>query len=204
MRIDKRFITTFSQNKYLKSLPSFKEEHTQAVTTIALTLLSLAFFGLFAIAPTIATILELRKEKDDDTFVNQRLDEKITNLGALQQKYNQLLSDFSFVDAAMPTTPKTPLFLDQVQTIAQKNNMTTTRLQTFQVDLFPLTKGQKNAQTVGFSFDGQGTYTDIVKFIASITSFERIATIDSITLTKPSEETTGLRVNMQGTIYFKN
>jgi hypothetical protein len=57
-------------SKYFEKLPDFKEKKIQAFITIALTLIALSFFAIFAINPTLSTIANLQKQSED-TFVEQ-------------------------------------------------------------------------------------------------------------------------------------
>jgi len=63
MKLPKSYFENLTASKYreyMKYLPNLKEESTRTFVTLALTFASLSFFGLFAINPTLATIINLK------------------------------------------------------------------------------------------------------------------------------------------------
>src|SRR3989344_8503364 len=100
--------TKINKNKYFEYLPDLKKEKTQKYSSIIFSLISLSFFGLFAINPTLSTIAKLKKELSDAKFVDSELAEKIANLSSLQEKYNIVEQDIPFVLAAVPKNPQIP------------------------------------------------------------------------------------------------
>ena len=84
---------------FLSLLPTLKEKKMRQFTTLALTFITIAFFGFFAITPTVNTISELQKQLDDSNFVNDALQKKIANLTTLQTTYTQIQPDLDPVFA---------------------------------------------------------------------------------------------------------
>lgn len=188
-------------NKYLQLLPNFKEQKTQAFTTIALTLLALSVFGFFAINPTISTIAKLKKELADSKLVDQQLDTKIQALSMLQNQYSLLENDIPFIFNAVPQKPLVPLLAGQTQSLAKTSNITLERLEAFEVELSQK-KAEKKNQAYAFSLQGNGSYAQIIEFAKSLINFERVATIDVISINQV-EKTLDLNVNIRGKAYFK-
>lgn len=192
------------KSKYQALLPNFKEEKTQAFTTLALTLVAFIVFGFFAINPTISTIIHLKKELSDSQFVDDKLEEKIRNLSILQKKYVSLENQLPILYAAVPQTPIAPVFTAQIQAIANKSNVKISRLQVYQVELY-VTKTIKKDSSFAFSIEVLGDNENISKFLSSLVNFDRIITIDtfSITKDKESKENQNLQLNIRGRSYFK-
>lgn len=192
------------KSKYQALLPNFKEEKTQAFTTLALTLVAFIVFGFFAINPTISTIIHLKKELSDNQFVDDKLQEKIRNLSILQKKYVSLENQLPILYAAVPQTPIAPVFTAQIQAIANKSNVKISRLQVYQVELY-VTKTIKKDSSFAFSIEVFGESENISKFLSSLVNFDRIITIDtfSITKDKESKENQNLQLNIRGRSYFK-
>lgn len=194
----------FSKTKYQAYLPNFKEEKTQAFTTLAFTLVAFCIFGFFAINPTISTIIRLRKELSDSQFVDDKLQEKITNLSVLQQKYSVLESQLPFVYSAIPQTPIAPIFTAQIQAIADKSSVKISRLQVYQVELYT-TKLIKKDSSFAFSIEVLGSLDNVSKFLSSLVNFERIIAIDTFSTTraKDLEQNGIIQLNVRGRSYFK-
>lgn len=199
----KSIFSNLYTSKYFEKLPDFKQKKTQAFITIALTLFAISFFGIFAINPTISTILNLRKQKEDNSFVEEKLNQKFTNLNTLAQTYRDITSDLVYVYNAVPQTPQVTKLVGQLATLGKEEDVEVARLQTFEVDL---TKTEINVQkfsTVKFSLDATGSYQNLLNYMETITSFERIITIDSVSLRKGTDKNSDIKLNIQGTAFFK-
>jgi len=202
MNLGKDLLKSLPKSKYLELLPHLKKEKTQTFATLTLTFLALILFGLFAIQPTLATIAKLQKELKDNQFVNKQLDEKIGNLSSLQQRYNSLERDIQIVVRALPKTPTIPLFIGQVQSIARLHNVAVNNLQTFQVELSQLPKDQRHG-SFAFAVEVQGPSENLSQFLATLTSFDRIVTVDTFSLVGTSEKGTEPKLNIRGKVHFK-
>lgn len=198
-------------SKYIEMLPHFQKEKSQAFGTIIFSLVIIAFFGIFAISPTVSTIAELQKKIEDNNFVNEQLDKKIANLIALQQQYQQLEKKIALVNNLYPQKPEVTLLTAQVQTIAQQSNITIARLQLLEVELVKKKPGptqtgrlgQENFNSYAFSFEGFGTYADITQFLANLVAFNRLVTLESVGISVEQENPFPYRVNVRGKAYFK-
>lgn len=205
MEKDKQIIASLIKKNYLKIIPSLKKEKTQQYSTLVLTLLAFSIFAIFAINPTISTIAELKKELADNKVVDEKLQDKIKNLGILQNKFMELKEDLFAVDAAMPKNPQAPLLTGQIQSLAKENNITIDRLQIFEVEMARTGEAPKtNYFAFSFLFDGEGSYKNISTFISSLVSFDRIVNLDTVSVTKTGEVRSDLyRLSLRGTAYFK-
>ena len=183
--------------KYLELIPDLKKEKAQKYITIVLTLTTAIILGLFAINPTFSTIANLQKQIDDNNFVQQKLQQKINNLAVLQEKYSSLQPDLSIVYDAIPKTTMVPIFIAEVQSIAKNSSLTITSLQTSEVKLSNQTP---NNSSFDFTITANGTYQNMVKFLDTISHFQRVVAIKDITI---STQSNALMLSFQGTVYFK-
>jgi Tfp pilus assembly protein PilO len=190
-------------SKYFKDLPDFKEKRTQAFITIALTLIALSFFGLFAINPTISTIFNLQKQKEDNTFVEEKLNQKLANLNTLTQSYANLTPDLPYIYRAIPQTPQVPQLVGQLTALGIDTNVQVNRVQTFEVDLTKPVEGVQGFSTVKVVLEVLGSYNNLMQYTKALASFERILLIDSISLHKANEKNANVKLNIQATAFFK-
>jgi Tfp pilus assembly protein PilO len=168
---------------------------------LVLTFMALIFFGIFAINPTLSTIIDLKKQLKDSQYVADQLQQKITNLSNLQQKYNTLSPQLPVVLDAIPQSPSVFLFSGQIQTLAKQSGLSLTSFQVFEVKLAgdkPL--GQK--PSFGFSLEASGDYDKLLAFASSLSHMRRIASIESIGMEKDTK-TNDLTLSIQGRSYFK-
>jgi len=197
----KNFLYSIYKNKYFKIPDAFKEEKAKKLTTLTLTFVALSFFGLLAIGPTISTIAELQKELSDSTNVDMTLTQKINNIASLSKQYEKLKSDIPVVLQALPTTPQAPLLIAQIQALADGANVSVDGLQAFQVDLTKTQNGIQNSASFSFGLSALGSYTQVSDFISKLVRFNRIISIDSISINQSGDNKTQLSI--RGRAYFK-
>ncbi len=192
-----------SKNTFLV-LPSFIQERTQKFTSIVFTLIALSVFGLFAINPTLSTIAKLKKELKDSEFVHQGLQQKISNLSSLQKQYSLLQDDIPIVLSSIPNDPNVPMLIADIQSVAVSSDINVKSLQNFAVELAkqkPST--DKKYYSFSFSLAGMGGYDNILSFISSLSNMQRVVTFDVLSVNSTSNQNEPLRINVQGTAYYK-
>ncbi|PIP74291.1 MAG: hypothetical protein CO135_00715 [Candidatus Levybacteria bacterium CG_4_9_14_3_um_filter_35_16] len=202
-KINRNLFKDIKKNKYFQLLPDFKEDRVQKITTLALTLVALSFFGLFAINPTLSTIAKLEKELSDNKFVDQKLQTKINDLSLLQQKYALIQQDLPYVYSSVPKSPEAPLVIAQIQTLAKANNLKISSFQTFQAEIEKSPTNLKKYSNFLFNLSAVGAYQDINMFISSLNSMQRIITLDMLSISKKIDDTSLLELNLKGTTFFK-
>jgi Tfp pilus assembly protein PilO len=203
--IPKDWLKNLQKNKYLQLLPDFKEEKTKKFITLVLTLITLSFFGIFAISPTLSTISKLQKELEDNLLVDQRLKEKINNLSTLQQKYAELQGNLADVYSAVPKTPEVAVFMGQLREVARNNNVKVVSMQTFQVEAVPKVITIKKYISFNFNVSIEGGYENIYNFVKTLSEMQRIVLIENLSVTNIFDRDKGnvLRLSIKGSAYFK-
>lgn len=188
--------------KYLSAiLPRLAEKRVKSFTTITLALLTLSFFGIFAISPTLSTIADLQKQISDSEFVNQQLRQKITNLTLLQDSYKKIQNSLPVLYNAVPANPDATVLVGQLQTIAQNSHVTLIHIQTLAVDVGSSPTTQFGS--FAFAIDISGTYANIKTFLQTLTSFNRLITLDALSLTKSTANDNIYSLSLRGRAYFK-
>lgn len=191
----------FENNKYLEMLPDIKEKKVRFFITMTLTLLALSFFGIFAINPTLSTITELNKKLSDSEYVYQQLEQKISNISQLQNKYRTMEKDIPIIFSAIPDKPKSTLLVGQLQALAVKSRVIIKRINTSPVEL--TRQNKKVVSSYDFSIELEGDYKNLMDYLFLLANYERITTIDSIIIGK-SDKANTLQLNLRGKTYFKD
>ena len=188
--------------KYYKDiLPYLRKEKNQQYFTVILTLGATIFFALFAINPTISTIVKLRREINDSRFVEKKLSEKINNLSNLSSEYQNIQKDLPFVLDAIPDKPEAPTLVAQIQSIAQESSVVISK---FDVSSINLT-AQDASMSSSFAFEitGQGDYENLQKFSSDLINIQRIISVNSLSITEDTQTDQNLEINIKGSAYFK-
>lgn len=195
------------KNKYLSTHPYLTSKKSKSFFGIMLTLCALSFFGFFAIAPAITTILGLQKELKDDQFVLDQLKTKVVVLNELKKQYADLQSDLPIITSAIPTLPYPDLLFAQIQSVAKTSSITVSKLQNSEIQIL---KGDNTStlkySSYSFAISGSGSQDNIYKFIKTLTNMERIININSFSYNEGSG-TSGSenpKFTIQGTAYFKD
>lgn len=205
MKLPKNYFENLSAAKYreyLKLLPDMQREHTRIITTLIFTFAAMSFFGIFAINPTLTTIVDLRKQLADSEFVQEQLETKLQNLSHLQEQYNLLNNDIPFVMDAVPDNASAPLLIGQVQTLAQQNRLTIISLRVSEVQLTTNLPTPPSHSSFTFSLEAQGDYRSMIQFVSSLSRLNRIVVIESLSINKETKDD-ALVLNLRGRQYFK-
>ena len=193
------------KTRYFPTLPYLTPERSQKFFGIILTLAALSFFGIFAISPTISTILKLKKELSDSELVFSKLETKIKNLSALRTQYSNLQDNLTTVTNAITLQPNVALLFAQIQSITQTSDIKITKLQNSEVEILKNNKpNDKKYYSYTFSAAGTGSFENILSFVSNITNMQRIINIDVLTINNVTEKNgQPLNFDMQGTAFFK-
>lgn len=220
MKINTQSLKTLDKKtlfEYQKLFPILKKEKTKQYGIIALTFFTMTIFGIFAVNPTLTTIVQLHKTLEDAQFVDQRLTQKITNLQSLNQRYITLEKDIILVDRAIPLKPEPVRLIGQLQTIAANTNTTITSVTISQItiagqsilqtDRSPTQtdapEGEVSTDQYTFDLTLTGAYGDLRTFLTTLTSFDRLVEIGELSLSRDSTESTNVKINIKGTAFFK-
>lgn len=232
METKKDIFAKLKKSKYFNLIPDLKEKKIQAFYSLVLTLIAVSICIYFAINPTVTTIVQLNKQLEDSKMIEQKLSQKISNLQALQQQYNLIQQDLPILYNALPVSPKVPPFQGQILAIAQNTTTTLPQLQTSQVDLLAKTNPKPqdtttliqtapqilplSPQTIApspapttitppsfsFSLGVEGSYNNLTNFLTTLVNFDRIATIDSLSIKTGTTKTDAWKATVSGKAYY--
>jgi Tfp pilus assembly protein PilO len=232
MKLPKNYFSNLSASRYkeyLKLLPNMQQENTRIVTTLIFTFFALSFFGIFAIKPTLTTIVELRKKLADSQLVFEKLQTKITNLSSLQTQYNALSSEIPFILEAIPQNPKATELVAQVIGLSKQKGVTILSLETSGITLIerskpadpvstgsalpadpinvsmvePDTEDEADSNSFTFSLQAQGPYETLLDYATTLSGIQRIIKVESMSI-NTSEKGGNLVLSLKGRAYFKN
>lgn len=198
----KKIFKNIKYEKYYKDiLPYLRKEKNQQYLTVILTLGATIFFALFAINPTVSTIVKLRREINDSRFVEKKLSEKINNLSNLSTEYQNIQEDLPFILDAIPKNPEAPTLVAQIQSIANDSSVGISKLDIASINL--ITQDASTSSSFAFEITGQGAYENLQKFTSDLINMQRIVSVDSISIAKDTKTDGNLEINIKGFAYFK-
>ena len=198
----KKIFRDMKYEKYYKDvLPYLKKEKNQEYLTVILTLGVTIFFILFAINPTVTTIVKLRREVNDSRFVENKLSEKIKNLSNLSTQYQNVQQDLPLILEAIPKDPEAPTLVAQIQSIASESEVTITKIDVSSVNL--VSKAASTSSSFAFEITGQGNYDNLDRFTSDLTNMQRVVSINSISISRETGTDQVLEIKINGFAYYK-
>jgi Tfp pilus assembly protein PilO len=178
------------------------QDSAKAVTMIIFTLFALSIFGAFAIEPTVSTIISLKRQEADNEFVISQMNTKISTLSSLEHSYASVVPDLPVILNAVPVSPQLTQLAGQVSAIARSTGFTIITFRINQVQLTHNSAVQRGASAFEFYVEGQGSYPSVRNFISLLGNFDRIVTIDTLTV-KKDENSNKLDLLVQARAYFE-
>lgn len=180
-----------------------KSKKTASYLTLTLSLLSLSFFGIFAIKPTITTAVSLTKNIQDLRDLKQQYEDKIGNLIRAQSEYEKIRSDLAYLDTAIPANASFTKLVQAVERFADKEDVT---INQFQIDTVPVSTLSSSSKmyNFGFNLSVSGKYPSLTSFISHLLNWKRIVTINSFDFSKEiSTPGANLRFTLKGTAFYE-
>lgn len=185
--------------KYGVVFESAETQKFSAYFYMILTLVTVSFFGIFAIGPTLNTVSNLNKQYKDNMLVYQALSKKLANIALLDSQYQIIQSSIDNVYAAIPKSSEIPKLTRQLENLANQDGVKITKLTFGSIEIYPNSK-KDPIYSFTFNINISGSKNNVNKFLSDIIDFDRIVGVDRIiTGTDPENQNT---LNFTGRVFF--
>lgn len=181
---------------YIYLEPVVKDPLIRGYFSFVASVMLIAFFLVFALSPTINTILTLRKKVDEQRQLIANMDQKIANIVTAQENYTQIQSSLPTVQVALPVNPTAQSILAGISESASASGVTVTNLRFADIPLSRDTIKAASIQstdptglpTLEFSFTVSGTTQTVRGFLKQVENLARQIHIKSLAVgsTDPS------------------
>lgn len=174
----------------------YRRPEIKASLEIILSIFTVTILVLVAIRPTLTNIVQLQKKITDQELVNKKADNKIVQLFNAQKQINNFSSRLSLFDAAVPDAFSYTDSAKRIEYLARANNLV---VDSMSFPGYALARGAavteawalsiikpSGANTLldKVSFAVNGKPQEVVTFLREIEKMDRLATVESVTLTK--------------------
>lgn len=184
----------------------------QVSLTLVLSLFVMAIFIVFALRPTIVTIVTLKKTIAESEKIRQQLSVKMTNLQKASVQFELLKPILPMLNTTIPNngaeylplTTAIEILARQTGTQLESESLGPTLLFSRIISPFIPSKDQSVVE-LPFTARVIGSYPNISTFLAKLLSMERIIIIESVTITREigsKEENTNVALNISGSAYY--
>lgn len=195
--------------RYYLNLRRFYQQPVARVSIfVVMSFMTVSFFSVFAIRPTLVTISSLIREIEDKREINNQLDQKVAGLPLVQAEYIQAKADVPRVWRAMPDRPEVAGLIWQLELAAVRSGL---KLLNLQVEPVTLTaerevKTGKDRPKIEVGVTVGGNLTQIKGFMQTINNLGRVMVIKEATWATATptlqKEGVAITVSLRGEVYF--
>jgi hypothetical protein len=169
-----------------------KRADLRAFLEIILSISTITIFLLFALKPTVITIIGLLQQIKEEQATLSALTQKVSDLqvaGGLLTQNQKFIPD---IDTAVPTSPIPDVLSGQILGLAAKNSVDILGISVDQVTLVGPVAGKGatglkalpgNAKEMSFSVSVKGAYPNLVLFIKDFENLRITKIIDTLATT---------------------
>lgn len=178
------FLNILSLYKQRKDLRIFLE--------LVLSLSTVIIFVVFALKPTILTIVSLYKEINEKRSTLSSLNQKIADLQKANDIFSQSQSFIPKIDAAVFDNPEPDTVSKQILGLASKNGVNLLGIsigQTIIIGKGTITKGTadvkplpESAQSMPVSISIRGNYSNLLSFVKDLENLRIPVKVDSLSI----------------------
>lgn len=186
---------------YIKPITKIPIIRTYGTTIF--TLIVMAIFIIFAIKPTVETILVLQKKLEDSNQILKKVNQKAENLSKGKENYENMDPNIKAkINAAIPDTAHIKSITQIFEQSAQKYVASVSALQ-FEPFVIEVEDENRpgNLSEMLFTFNVEGQYPNLLSILQDLKSSGRLIYIDSMFLSRPTEGG-GLIMSISGKTYF--
>lgn len=193
-----RYSRYFTYIKPLVKSPVVKTYGGSIFTIIALTV-----FILFAIKPTVETILVLDKKIEEYKQANEQVIKKSEDLTLARNNYKMLdNATRQKIHNTLPNRPDLRNLIQVLENTAAQNQASISALQILPLEIAAIQPNQILDKTtqVSFVYNLEGTYANLLKILTSLYQNTRIISINNLSIKKL--ENNNLFMSINGNAYY--
>jgi Tfp pilus assembly protein PilO len=159
---------------------------------LVLSILTILFFAIVAIKPTLDTMAELIKQIEEKQQIDRKLSLKITALASAQTELATKEAPSAILDKAIPSTPDFNILLSMIEKIGSERGITfnsllvTTVPKERSATISATTLTANNIESIPVSLSINGTYSQLFTALQDLQNLQRLVTIDRVEIVPPA------------------
>jgi Tfp pilus assembly protein PilO len=174
---------------YYRQIWRFYEKPSAKISiALILTVVTIIFFAVFAIRPTLVTIAELLKTIHDRQEIISKLETKSTNLAKAQQTYLESSDNIAKLSLALPEEVAVQEIITGVEAIAAQNQLVLDNLTVSEFEYRENNQSSTEPSSLPVSIKVSGEYLALERFLSEIIKLPRFTTIESMSVTSLKSE----------------
>lgn len=190
---------------YIK--PFLKNKTVQTYSSLVFSIVTITFFSLFAIKPTLSTIVGLQKSIAEHKQLLEQVENKGETLSLGRKNYdaiNQELKDE--LVSLMPNSTQLPNFLEILSLLTNDAEASGSGIQFQPIELVGTPSQISKAaliKEIDFSFNIQGSFEQVTNTLNQLSRQRRLINIQSVNFNQSEESALVMTINAK-TYFFKN
>lgn len=188
---------------YVYIKPVIGNQYVKSTAPYIFSILAIIIFVIFAIRPTILTIISLQKNIKDNQQVLAVLDQKSQDLTDGKRNLDNLDPNIkTLINTRLPDTVEVTTLINDLQTAALKT-ASISALQVQPITIYSNTSSNPSKKNIGevlFSLNIQGSYPQLLQALDNIAKTPRLLNITSAIFSKSAGGEIGLSVS--GKAYY--
>lgn len=187
--------------------PIFRNKVVKTYGSFIFSIITITVLGVFAIRPTVSTIVSLQKSIDEEKAILNQLTTKTENLTTGKKNYENLdTSVKSQLFSLLPDSTALPHLINSLNSLSETSQASVSGIQFQPVDLQGPSKKLSKVATVrevDFVVNVQGSYKSLVDFLNGLATGDRLISVKAVNFNKGSEGSLVMSINATA-YYFKN
>lgn len=191
-----RYFRYFTYIKPVLKIPIVRT-YGYIIFTITMTIV----FIIFAIKPTVQTIVVLQKKLSDEQEILAKLTKKSDHLSLATKNYQSIdPTTASKIENSLPRNPDIANLISSLESTAKTTQASISALQ-FQPITIEKGGNDQSLQEIAFTLNTEGSYDNLKQVLQNLKNAPRIITIDSVNLNK-LEGVNNLLMSITGKAYY--
>jgi Tfp pilus assembly protein PilO len=187
--------------------PILKNKTVKTYSSLVFSLFMVVIFSLFAIKPTITTIVALQKSIDEQEKLLEQIQKKGQDLELGKKNYDQIDSDTKLMLLGLiPNSTSIPSLIDSLSSLASSFDASMSGVQIQPVELqgspSRLSK-QAGLKEIEFTLSVQGSYIQLTDFLDALYRIDRLINIQTVAFSKQVDGGLTMTVNARAN-FIKN
>ena len=186
----------------------YQKPVAQTSTALIMTLITITFFGMAAIRPTLGTISKLQAELKEKKVIDEQIRAKLSSLAKIQSEYLENKATLGVFDQAISKNHGVTDLLVRLEYIAAENNTPISSMRLAELTtLGPIDEHIREGEvfpsyTIDLSVLGE--YTELVNLLDKMVKLDRYTKIETISFSQPNldEEENLINLGVRLRVYW--
>jgi len=153
---------------------------------LLLSLATIVLFSVFALRPTLLTIVDLFKQIDSKKETIILLDEKIANLEAARRLYSSQESNIQLLQGAIPDNSNPQQIVNQIEGLKSKHGFQLITMSIGGADVVGSTikADESGKPSVSYSINSSAEYENLYRMLRDLERLRRPNVVDTLSFTR--------------------